>query len=163
MKAPFLSALIVVCMCTGLSAQTVSDAAFADELNSLLDRNIPAVEVAHVDSTTVFLDAREPKEYNVSHIRGARFVGYKDLDLSVIKDLPRDTAIVVYCSVGYRSQQVTERLMKAGFTNVHNLYGGIFEWVNSGHSVVDQKGKTDRVHAYNKNWSKWLLKGQAVY
>ncbi|MBP6310642.1 MAG: rhodanese-like domain-containing protein [Flavobacteriales bacterium] len=163
MKALFHSALVFLCTCTAVSAQTVGDTAFAEELNSILDRDVPVVDVAHVVSPTVFLDAREPEEYNVSHIRGARFIGYKELDLGMIKDLSKDTMIVVYCSVGYRSQQVTERLIEAGYTNVHNLYGGIFEWVNSGNTVVDQKGRTDRVHTYDRNWSKWLRKGEAVY
>ena len=87
MKALFHSALVFLCTCTAVSAQTVGDTAFAEELNSILDRDVPVVDVAHVVSPTVFLDAREPEEYNVSHIRGARFIGYKELDLGMIKDL----------------------------------------------------------------------------
>lgn len=155
--------LLLLCGSGSALAQTVQDPAYADKLQGLLDTRIPAVDVAHVDQRAVFLDAREPEEFSVSHIRNARYIGYKDLNLDVIKDLPKDTAIIVYCSVGYRSQKVTEKLLEAGFTNVHNLYGGIFEWVNSGRPVVDQKGVTQRVHAYSRSWSKWLQKGEPVY
>lgn len=158
-----ICAFVAVLPYSTLSAQTVQDPAFANKLSGLLDVAVPTVDVAHVTNSAVFLDAREPEEYNVSHIRGARLVGYKDLDLSVINDLPKDTAIVVYCSVGYRSQKVTEKLLDAGFTSVHNLYGGIFEWVNTERPVVDQKGNTQRVHTYNKTWSQWLRKGVSVY
>jgi len=163
MKQLALFLFLLLCLSANSSAQTVRDPAFAEKLHGLLDTRVPAVDVAHVDQRAIFLDAREPEEYGVSHIRNARPIGYKDFDLSMIKDLTKDTAIIVYCSVGYRSQKVTEKLVDAGFTNVHNLYGGIFEWVNSGQTVVDQMGTTKRVHAYNRSWSKWLQKGEAVY
>mgnify|MGYP000312300498 CR=1 FL=1 len=59
---------------------------------------------------------------------------------------------------------ITEKLKKAGFTKVMNLQGGIFDWVNSGHSVYDNSGsETQKVHAYDKSWGKWLTKGEKVY
>ncbi|MBI1194042.1 MAG: rhodanese-like domain-containing protein, partial [Bacteroidetes bacterium] len=43
-------------------------------------------------------------------------------------------------------------------------YGGIFEWVNAGNSVVDPSGKpTERVHAYNRTWGLFLERGEKVY
>jgi 3-mercaptopyruvate sulfurtransferase SseA len=70
----------------------------------------------------------------------------------------------VYCSVGYRSERVGEKLQKLGYQNVYNIYGGIFEWKNEGMQVVNRQNQpTDSVHTYNKNWSKWLLKGVKVY
>lgn len=146
-----------------MPAQSVGNAAFANKLNGLLDHAIPAVDVAHVDTAAVFLDAREPQEFRVSHIKNARPVGYDDFELASVKDLSKDTAIIVYCSVGYRSEKITEKLIDAGFTNVENLYGGIFEWVNSGRTVVNDLGSSQRVHTYNKDWSKWLLRGEKVY
>lgn len=111
----------------------------------------------------ILLDAREPNEYKVSHLEGARLVGYDDFELSSLDDLPKDTPIVVYCSVGYRSERVARDLLDAGYTNVSNLYGGIFHWVNSGKEVVNENGQTDAVHAYNKRWGKWLEQGVKVY
>ena len=53
---------------------------------------------------------------------------------------------------------------KAGYTNVFNLYGGIFEWKNNDFQVVDTLGKsTEKVHAFNKSWEKWLKKVEKVY
>jgi len=46
---------------------------------------------------------------------------------------------------------------------VHNLYGGILEWVNQGLPVYDQEGKsTKRVHTFTRFWGKWLDKGVRV-
>ena len=149
-----------------LHAQHVQEPAYQEKLQHLLSDKTPVIDVPQLakERKPVLLDARPSEEYDVSHIAGARRVGYGDFDLSRVKDLPKDTAIVVYCSVGYRSEKVTVKLLKAGFTNVKNLYGGIFEWVNTDHAVVDDSGKrTDRVHAYNKSWSRWVTKGVKVY
>jgi predicted sulfurtransferase len=78
--------------------------------------------------------------------------------------IPRNTPVVVYCSVGYRSEQIGEKLLQAGFTDVHNLFGSIFEWVNQGYPVFkNQSEQTNRVHAYSRSWGIWLQKGVKVY
>ena len=135
-------------------------------LSTLLSHSVPEMSVEGVDdlAPTVFLDAREENEFTVSRIEGARWVGYDDFDLSRVEDIPKDTEILVYCSVGYRSEKVCEQLREAGFSNIHNLYGGIFEWKNQGRDVVDEEGEvTQRVHAYSKSWGVWLKKGKKVY
>ena len=79
--------------------------------------------------------------------------------LENVADLDKKTPIVVYCSVGYRSEKVGEKLKAAGFLNVKNLYGSIFEWVNEGNPVVGNDNKaTAKVHTYNKTWSRWVDK-----
>ena len=70
----------------------------------------------------------------------------------------------MYCSLGIRSETVAHKLMQEGYTNVYNLYGGIFEWKNANFKVVDTLGNpTEKVHTFNKSWSKWLQKGKKVY
>ncbi|MBX2981145.1 MAG: rhodanese-like domain-containing protein [Flavobacteriales bacterium] len=148
------------------SAQHVQESAYQEKLQGLLSDKTPVIDVPQLakNPKVMLLDARPKEEFDVSHMAKARRVGYDDFDMAKVKDLPKDTAIVVYCSVGYRSGKVTEKLLKAGFTNVRNLYGGIFEWVNTGRTVVDDSGKpTDRIHAYDKNWSRWVLKREKVY
>ena len=101
-------------------------------------------------------------EYEVSHIPGAQYLGYNDFDVNRIGKIPRDAKIVLYCSIGYRSEKIGERLKRSGYTNVYNLYGSIFDWINRGNVVVDKNGQpTKRVHTYNRNWSKWV-DGQKV-
>ena len=103
------------------------------------------------------LDAREREEFEVSHIKGARYIGYNDFDPSILEDVPKDQKLVLYCSIGYRSEKIGERLQKQGFKNVYNLYGSIFEWVNQDNELIDKNGRpTKKVHTYNKNWSKWV-------
>lgn len=123
-------------------------------------------QLSKQDSEVVLLDAREKKEYEISHLKNATFVGYDRFQLKkTIKKLPNKNAqIIVYCSLGVRSEDIAEKLLKAGYTNVHNLYGGIFEWKNNGYTVFDSEEKeTEKVHAFDKDWGKWLTKGEKVY
>ncbi|MCF6279206.1 MAG: rhodanese-like domain-containing protein [Flavobacteriaceae bacterium] len=144
----------------------------ADLPKLLIELNEETVPYISVDSLklilrkVILLDAREKNEYKVSHLRGAKYVGYTNFNLKkAMKDLPeKDAKIVVYCSLGVRSEDVGEKLKNAGYTNVLNLYGGIFDWKNKDYKVYDTKEKeTQKVHAFDEDWGKWLLKGEKVY
>lgn len=143
----------------------VRNSAYRAMLRKLLSHTVPEITVKQAAQATsaTFLDAREPSEYEVSHIAGSTPVGYDHFDLNSVASIPKTTPIIVYCSVGYRSEKVAEKLITAGYTQVSNLYGGVFEWVNEGQTVVNTQGKTDKVHAYNRSWGVWLRKGKKVY
>lgn len=115
------------------------------------------------DQNIIVLDSREKAEFEMSSIKGARYIGYKKFNLErVAKGLDKDKKIIVYCSVGYRSGKIADQLRSKGF-NAHNLKGGIFGWVNKGLPVFNSDGQTKKVHGYNKKWSKWLKKGEVIY
>jgi len=135
-------------------------------LKALYKETVPTITVPELrkTSTAVLLDTRAKAEYDVSHLPGARWVGYTDFDLSRVQDIPKNANVVVYCSVGYRSEKIGEKLQTAGYQHVHNLYGSLFEWVNQGNPVVDSSGKpTQRVHAFSRSWGIWLHRGEKVY
>lgn len=116
--------------------------------------------------TTLVLDAREKEEFQVSHLKDAVWVGYEDFDLDqVMQQVPnKQNPIVVYCSIGVRSEDIGERLKNAGYTNVKNLYGGIFEWKNKGYPVYDeQQQETEKVHAFNTYWGRFLTNADKIY
>ncbi len=147
-------------------AQTVTSKPFGVMLDALLKKSVPLVNCQQVKQmpNAVLLDTRAQREYAVSHLPNARWVGYNEFDLSRVQGLPKTTPIIVYCSVGYRSEKVGEKLLAAGYKQVYNLYGSIFEWVNEGNEVVDSTGQpTQRVHAYNRMWGGWLKRGEKVY
>jgi rhodanese-related sulfurtransferase len=143
---------------------------YDDDLKAMYKNTIPLItpdelsKEMKTDSAIILLDAREPGEYKVSHLDGAELVGFNEFKMKSVKNIPKDAEIVVYCSLGVRSEIVAEKLKEAGYTNVKNLYGGIFEWVYNDNKIVDKKGnETEKVHAYDAEWSKWLLKGEKVY
>ncbi len=157
----------MVTSCVTAQDTSVKSNSYGVMLKTLLSHSVPEVDVpeaAAKPGNTVFLDAREREEYEVSHIKGARFVGYDHFTMETVSNLPKSTPLVVYCSVGYRSEKISEQLIAAGFNNVSNLYGGIFEWKNQGHTVVNPAGETtDSIHAYSRTWGIWLKNGEKVY
>ncbi len=102
----------------------------------------------------VLLDVRTKPEFDVSHIEGARRVEPGANANSI--DLPRDRPIVTYCSVGYRSGAFAKKLQDAGYKNVQNMSGSIFEWANEGHPIERDGKRVEKVHPYNAKWGKLL-------
>lgn len=155
----------IILTATGVSAQYVktascADPAFDKKVDSYLSYTSPVINVKDAfnnKSNYIFLDAREFEEYKVSHIPGSRFIGYDDFSIHSVNDLSKESKIIVYCSIGYRSEKIATKLKKAGFKKVYNLYGSIFEWVNEGYEITDNSGKSsNRIHTYNKKWSQWV-------
>ena len=71
-------------------------------------------------------DVRTPDEHRTARIAGAELV---DAQVAAqIEKLPRDARIVFHCHHGGRSQAAAEHFAALGFTNVHNLAGGIDAW-----------------------------------
>ena len=143
---------------------------FDEKLHSLIKHRVPLITVQELKEDLsrnfhmILLDTREIEEFKVSHIKSARYVGYKDFILKSINDIPKEAPIVVYCSLGVRSEKVGEKLQKLGYKKVKNLLGGIFEWVNQGNTVYDMNNQlTQRVHAFSKKWAKWLFEGEKVF
>ncbi len=140
--------------------------AFSKKLEKLLSFTVPVIgvqELAKTKSNYLVLDAREKEEFKVSHIPGATFSGYKNFDWSVLDGVSKDQPIVLYCSVGYRSEKMAEDLMSKGYSNVSNLYGSLFEWANEDLPLVDENGNpTKLIHTYNAKWSKWVEEGELI-
>ncbi len=102
------------------------------------------------------LDVRTKPEFEVSQIHGAQRVDPEG-GASEIK-LPKDQPIVTYCSVGYRSGAFAKKLQEAGYTNVQNLAGSIFQWANEGRPLEHAGQPVTKVHPYNSSWGRLLKK-----
>lgn len=152
-----------------LSSISFAQESISELLKKYNSQSIPYIsvhELAMPKTEVIILDARETKEYKVSHIENAIHVGYDDFDISTVTKIIEDKSskIVIYCSLGVRSEDIAEELKEAGYTNIFNLHGGIFEWKNNDLPVYDDENNpTEKVHAYSKNWSKWLKKGIKIY
>lgn len=159
--------LITICLSASLLKAQSMDSDFKLMLDSIYDRNVPLVSVddfIQMNKNEVFvLDIREEEEYKVSHLKNARHVGYFWFDMRKVYDIELDAQIVLYCSIGTRSEKIAQKLMNAGYKNVSILYGGIFEWVNSGQPVYKLSGvQTSEIHTYTKKWARWVEKGTRV-
>ena len=131
-------------------------------------RSVPYISVQELrmePDKYLILDTRKREEYDVSHIPGAIWVGEKTHE-NQLKSLisNKNQPIMVYCSVGIRSEDFGEKMEKLGYSNVNNLYGSIFAWKDAGFPVIDSSGQeTERVHVYGPHWGKYLETGTKVY
>lgn len=157
---------MLVVLIVPLGACGQNNYSLEEKVKSVLRGSVPLVYNSDVEKweSAMVLDARELEEFEVSHLPDAIHVGDKKFKLSSVESLAKTDTIIVYCTVGYRSEGVAEKLKKAGYENVFNLFGGIFSWKNGGGAVVDSTNKeTERVHCYNKSWGIFLKEGEKVY
>ncbi len=156
----FLALILIQGSAQTPNARPRSQSAKLDKtLRAMLHFSVPTISVDSLKKMNdrILLDAREQKEFDVSHIPSAQYCGYDHFDPSVLAGIPKDKRIVVYCSIGVRSEKIAKKIKAMGYSQVANLYGGQFEWGNSGNGAVDKTGsKTRKVHAYNRLWSIFL-------
>jgi rhodanese-related sulfurtransferase len=86
------------------------------------------------DSGAYMLDVREQSEWDQFHVPGATLIPLGTLP-DALNKLPKDKTIVVYCRTGHRSATGRDILLKAGFTNVTSMAGGITEWQSKGFPI----------------------------
>ena len=99
----------------------------------------PNVDVATVNALqgrddVVILDVREQSEYDAGHIPGVALIPLKDVP-NRLNEIPKDKPVIVTCRSGNRSGQATDFLRQQGYTNVHNMTGGINAWQQAGYKV----------------------------
>jgi monothiol glutaredoxin len=72
------------------------------------------------------IDVRTPREFETARIAGSRLLD--ETEYERIQTLPKDRKIVIICHHGPRGVNMAEQLLGAGYTNVHNVVGGIEAW-----------------------------------
>jgi molybdopterin/thiamine biosynthesis adenylyltransferase/rhodanese-related sulfurtransferase len=75
------------------------------------------------------IDVREPFEWEIGHIPGARLVPLNRI-ADEIPRLDKRRETILYCKVGVRSRFAAEQLADAGLSEVRNLAGGILRWID---------------------------------
>jgi rhodanese-related sulfurtransferase len=126
---------------------------------------IPTEELARWQADTgqpqpIIVDARTEPEFAISHLKGALPIDPYRPSLRSLGNPPRQTAIVVYSSAGYRGARLASWLAKQGYSTVANLGGGIFKWANEGRPLFREEARpTAMVHPYDQRWG-YLLEGR---
>lgn len=124
--------------------------------------DVPQLSVAELSTRAaedrpLFLDARGPDEYAVSHLHGAHLAPDEATALTLLANLGGEHEVVVYCSVGLRSSALAEKLRARGLSRVANLEGGLFTWANAGLPVYRGEERVELVHPYDARWGTLLL------
>ena len=137
------------------------------DINARLDRQYPTVKDIDIDTLKASLDQKNPlllidvrdkEEFAVSHLPGA-----VNLTETGEVTVAKDTAIIVYCSVGVRSAAFAKELSELGFTDVRNLRGSIFAWANKGYPLRRGDKPVEVVHPYDKKWGVLLNRELHLY
>lgn len=102
--------------------------------------NLPdTVDVATVNALlnnddVLLIDVREQWEYDEGHLPGITLIPMGDVP-NRLSEIPTDKEVILTCRSGNRSGQVTDFLRQQGYTNVHNMEGGIVAWQAAGFPV----------------------------
>jgi len=99
---------------------------------------VTAQEVQAMQSrgeNAIYLDVREPNEWNLGHIPGAVHIPRGTLELKIEGAVPRGQKIVIYCAGGNRSALAADTLSQMGYDDVASMAGGWRAWAESGGTV----------------------------
>ncbi|MDO8502669.1 MAG: rhodanese-like domain-containing protein [Gemmatimonadaceae bacterium] len=106
-----------------------------DEAKSRIRQVTAAEAMADDNPNLVYLDCREPQEWNLGHIPGAVFIPRGNLETKIEAAIPRDKSVVIYCASGNRSAFAADTMQQMGYTDVASMVGGIRGWVDAGGEV----------------------------
>lgn len=98
-------------------------------------RQVTPQDALNEQSSAVFVDCREPNEFNLGHVPGAVFIPRGQLEQQIEARVARERRIIIYCASGNRSALGADTLQQMGYTNVASLAGGFRGWVEAGGEV----------------------------
>ena len=110
-------------MCGGITSERTSGDVIQEIQPSRLAQRLERGEKLEI------IDVREPYEWAIGHIPGARLVPLAQISEEIPRlDKRRET--ILYCKVGARSRVAAQQLANAGVADVRNLAGGILRWID---------------------------------
>ncbi len=130
------------------------------KVDQLPPADMQSLQATAAAKDLLIFDVREPDEFAVSHLQGAQQVHpaiTPEAFLQRYGDQIAGKTLVFYCSIGWRSSELADRLSGAltdrRAEQVHNLRGGIFRWHNESRPLINANGATDWVHPYSPDWA----------
>ena len=89
----------------------------------------PAAAIRLLDSQKAqAVDVREPDEYAIGHIPGAKSLPLGQINARAAEVMPdKNAPWLVYCRTGRRSADAVQKLDALGYTEIYDL-GGILSW-----------------------------------
>lgn len=125
--------VLSIAACGGQTSDVAEETAV--DLSSLpASVDVQTVNAIKNDPGVFLLDVREPEEYAAGHIPGITLIPMGDIPAR-LDEIPTDKQVIVTCRSGNRSGQIADYLRDQGFTNVHNMEGGILAWESAGFEV----------------------------
>lgn len=118
-------------------------------------REVQPSEASERLGRAVFLDVREPDEFEQGAVPDAVHIPRGNLETQVDNRIPdRDAEVVVYCAGGVRSAFATDTLQQLGYENVVSMSGGFNKWKDEGHEWREPRVLTpDQRNRYQRHLS----------
>lgn len=133
-----LGASLALAACGGDGGEATAPAADEIDVGALAPSiDVQTAYAARNNPTVFMLDVREPDEYAAGHIPGITLIPMGEIP-DRLGEIPTDVPVIVTCRTGNRSGQVVDFLREQGFTNVHNMDGGIVAWQKAGYEVEEE-------------------------
>ena len=95
------------------------------------------LEMLHKSAPVIYLDVREPNEWNLGHLPNAMHIPRGNLESNIEARAGREEAIVIYCARGNRSALAADTLQQMGYANVSSMADGFGAWIAIGGPVED--------------------------
>ncbi len=110
------------------------------------------------------IDTREQNEFDISHIKGSKRVGYNNFSVEKVWMLDRNTTIILSSTDETRVKHVGAYLKMMGFVDVRTISGNLIAWLNAGYTLVDKDGRiSTNIFIKNRDDAKKLKRGKAIF
>jgi len=132
MKNIFFAAMMALgfASCSQTNAGNSAEGGVADNVN------VATFSQFEQNADAQLLDVRTAQEYAEGHIEGSVNIDIFSTDFDQqVQQLDKSKPVYVYCRSGRRSANAMARMKDAGFTEIHNLQGGIMAWQQAGKAV----------------------------
>lgn len=127
-------ALVVLSACTGPGVSTPAPVTQVDANSLPYNITVGQTHALLGQPDVLILDVREQHEYDAGHIPGVTLIPSGQVS-GRLNEIPKDRPVIVTCRTGNRSSSVARSLRAQGYTNVHNMEGGIVAWQGAGYPV----------------------------
>ena len=87
------------------------------------------LDMINRNETVVYLDVREPNEWNLGHLPNAMHLPRGNLESNIEARVGRDETVVIYCARGNRSALAADTLQQMGYENVSSMADGWGGWI----------------------------------
>lgn len=121
---------------------------YAREFPQVAEITVPELQQRQQQGAKVVLvDVRTPEERAVSVIPGA--ISQEEFEGNLHQY--RDSLIVAYCTIGYRSGKYAQSLQQRGI-EVFNLPGSLLAWSHFQGELTNATGITNQIHVFDRQW-----------
>ena len=113
-----------------VSENTKSPATDTVKETNIRNVSVQVAQAAVSEGKVQFIDVRTPQEFGETHAKNAKNIPLEILQ-SRLDGLNKEEPVYLICRTGSRSAMAAEILKEKGFTNIHNIKGGITDWISA--------------------------------